>query len=192
VKAVLPPTAAGKPIEVWFQDEARVGQQGTLTRVWAKRGTRPRAPRDRRYEWAYLFGAVCPARATGAALVMPFADSEAMNKHLEEISACVAPGNHAVVVLDGAGYHGKATLAVPDNITLLPLPPYSPELNPVENVWEYLRGNQLSNRVWSGYDAIVATCCTAWNALMQTPERIASIAQRDWASLTTPVTSVNN
>ena len=69
--AALPPEAAGKPVEIWFTDEARVGQQGTLTRVWAKRGSRPRAPRDRRYEWAYLFGAVCPERSTGAAIVMP-------------------------------------------------------------------------------------------------------------------------
>jgi hypothetical protein len=62
VREVLPAPAAGKPIEIWFEDEARVGQQGTLTRIWARRGTRPRAPRDRRSSWAYLFGAVCPER----------------------------------------------------------------------------------------------------------------------------------
>ena len=61
--AALPPEAAGRPVEIWFTDEARVGQQGTLTRVWAKRGSRPRAPRDRRFEWAYLFGAICPERS---------------------------------------------------------------------------------------------------------------------------------
>jgi hypothetical protein len=77
--AALPPAAAGKPVEVWFTDEARVGQQGTLTRVWAKRGTRPRAPRDRRYQWAYLFGAICPERRTGAAIIMPEVNIEAMN-----------------------------------------------------------------------------------------------------------------
>ena len=83
-----------------------MGQQGTLTRIWARRGTRPRAPRDRRYAWAYLFGAVCPERATGAALVLPYADAGAMSLHLEEISRHVAPDAHAVVVLDGAGWHG--------------------------------------------------------------------------------------
>ena len=97
--------------------------------------------RDTRYEWAYIFGAVCPERATGAALVLPFADTEAMNLHLAEIARTVAPGAHAVLVLDGAGWHGGQDLAVPDNISLLTLPPYAPELNPVENVWEYLRGN---------------------------------------------------
>src|SRR6185437_9655462 len=83
--AALPLAVAGKPVEIWFTDEARVGQQGTLTRVWAKRGSRPRAPRDRRYDWAYLFGAVCPDRATGAAVVMPEVNIEAMNEHLAEI-----------------------------------------------------------------------------------------------------------
>src|SRR4051795_9252064 len=138
VAAALPERARGKPVEVWFQDEARVGQQGTLTRVWARRGTRPRAPRDRRYAWAYLFGAVCPERAVGAALVLPYADTEATGLHLAEIGRHVAPGAHAVVVLDGAGWHAAGGLAVPENLTLLPLPRYSPELNPVENVWEYL------------------------------------------------------
>ena len=177
----LPERARGKPIEVWFQDEARVGQQGTLTRIWARRGSRPRAPRDRRYAWAYLFGAVCPERAIGAGLVLPYATTEAMGLHLAEIGRHVAPDAHAVVVLDGAGWHGTPALRTPENLTLLPLPRYSPELNPVENVWEYLQQNQLSLRVWPDYAAIVETCCTAWNALMREPDRIASITRRDWA-----------
>ena len=80
-----------------------MGQQGTLTRIWARRGTRPRAPRDRRYAWAYLFSAVCPERATGAGLVLPYVNAEAMSLHLQEISRHVAAGAHAVLVLDGAG-----------------------------------------------------------------------------------------
>jgi DDE superfamily endonuclease len=168
-------------VEIWFQDEARVGQQGTLTRVWARRGTRPRAPRDRRYAWACLFGAVCPERAVGAALVLPRADAAATGLHLAEISREVTPGAHAVVVLDGAGWHGAGGLAIPDNLTLLPLPRYSPELNPVENVWQYLRQNQLSYRVWEDYAAIVESCCKAWNALMAMPDRLASITRRGWA-----------
>jgi len=92
VQAALPEHVVGQPIEIWFADEARVGQQGTLTRIWARRGTRPRAPRDRRYGWAYLFGAVCPERATGAGLVLPFVNAEAMNLHLQEISRYVTPG----------------------------------------------------------------------------------------------------
>ena len=84
--AVVPEPVKTQPLEIWFQDEARVGQQGTLTRIWAKRGARPRAPRDRRYQWAHLFGAVCPTRAVGAAWVMPRANGWAMSLHLQEIS----------------------------------------------------------------------------------------------------------
>jgi len=163
VSAALPESAAGKPIEVWLQDEARTGQQGTLTRVWAPRGSRPRAPRDRRYTAASLFAAVCPARDVGAALVLPNANAWAMDQHLKEIGHHVAPGAHAVVVLDQAGWHDTRCLDVPDNITLLPLPSYSPELNPVENVWQYLRQNYLSNRVFADYDAIIVTSARNWN-----------------------------
>jgi len=181
VKAALPPEAKSKPLEVWFQDEARVGQKGTLTRVWARRGTRPRQPRDTRYEWAYLFGAVCPARATGAAIVMPYADTHAMNEHLAVIAACIAPGAHGVVVLDGAGWHKAKGLVIPANLTLIPQPPFAPEVNPVENVWEYLRHNKLAIRTYETYEAIVEACCQAWNHLMATPHRIVSLATRQWA-----------
>ena len=83
MKQALPAAARGKPLEIWFQDEARIGQKGTLTRIWACLGSRPPGPRDSRYEWAYIFAAVCPERATGAALVMPYANTEAMNLHLQ-------------------------------------------------------------------------------------------------------------
>ena len=182
--AALPEHARDKPLELWWQDEARIGQQGTLTRVWAERGSRPSAPHDQRYAWAYLFGAVCPARKIGAALVLPFANAAMMNLHLAEISARVAPGAHAVLMLDGAGWHQTGDkLRVPDNVTLLHLPPYAPELNPVENVWAYLRGNKLSNRVFDTYEAIVEACCDAWTWLMTQPERITSIATRSWAQV---------
>ena len=139
--------------------------------------------RDTRYEWAYIFGAVCPERATGAALVLPFADTEAMNLHLAEIARTVAPGAHAVLVLDGAGWHGGKDLAVPDNISLLILPPYAPELNPVENVWEYLRGNALSNTVFHSYLDIVETCCNAWNFFIDDPATVVSTTSRNWAKV---------
>ena len=179
--------AAGTPVEVWFQDEARVGQQGTLTYVWAERGSRPRALKDLRYEWAYIFGAVCAERGVGAALVMPRCNAEAMTLHLAEISQAVTQGAHAVLVCDGAGWHQTGgCLHVPENITLLHLPPYSPELNPVETVWAYLRANKLGNTVFDNYAAIVNQCCTAWNWLMDAPDRIRSIATRAWAKTVRP------
>lgn len=178
IRARLP---AGTPVELWWQDEARVGQKNKITRRWARRGTRPRAPHDQRTAWAYLFGAICPAEGKGAGLVMPFCDTPAMQAHLDEISSAVAAGAHAVIILDQAGWHQSKDLVVPGNITLLPLPPRSPELNPVENIWQFLRDNWLSNRVFGGYDDIVAHCCEAWNELMDQPWRIRSIGQRSWA-----------
>jgi hypothetical protein len=152
--------------------------------LWARRGSRPAAPRDQHYTWAYLFGAVCPARGVGAGLVLPAANTNAMNLHLAEISATVAPGAHAVLTIDGAGWHQTGgRLVVPSNITLLHLPPYSPELNPVENVWAFLRSNKLNNRVFDIYDAIVDACCDAWNWLIAQPECIATIASRPYAKV---------
>src|SRR5215211_7096854 len=110
-----------------------------LVRQWPRRGSRPRQPADQRYESAYLFGAICPARGTGAALAMPYADSEAMQLHLVEISSRVRRGAHAVLLLDRAGWHTTGRLVVPKNITLVFLPSRAPELNPVENIWQYLR-----------------------------------------------------
>ena len=112
---------------------------------------------------------------------MPYADTPAMQAHLAEISAAVDPDAHAVVVLDQAGWHMSTKLEIPHNITLMPLPPRSPELNPVENVWQYIRDNWLSNRIFQSYDDIVALCCEAWNKLIDRPWKIISIGMREWA-----------
>jgi transposase len=181
--AAIPEQARGKPVEIWWQDEARVGQQGTLTRIWARRGTRPRAVRDHRFTSAYVFGAVCPDRGTGAAMIMPNADIEAMNMHLAEISCCVSAGSMALLILDRAGWHTSPKLKIPDNIALLPLPPYAPELNPVENIWAFLRGNFLSHRVYDNYEAVIRACADAWNRLMTLPKTITLIATRPWAQV---------
>ena len=152
-----------------------------MTRIWTERGSRPSARRDQRHSWAYLFGAICPACGIGCSLVLPAANIEAMNLHLAEIGSAITPGSHAVLVLDGAGWHQPGyRLRVPGNITLLHLPLYAPELNPVENVWAYLRGNVLSNRVFKGYDAIVDACCTAWTWLAKQPDRITALGTRSW------------
>ncbi len=87
---------------------------------------------------------------------------------------------HAVLVLDGAGWHGAKALAVPANVTLVHLPPYAPELNPVERVWLYLRERFLSLRVFKDYPAIVAACCQAWNRLVAEPGRLRSLGDQPW------------
>ena len=112
---------------------------------------------------------------------MPYADTPAMQARLAEISAAIAPGAHAVLVLDQAGWHMSSKLEVPDNITLVPLPPRSPELNPVENIWQFMRDNWLSNRVFQSYENIVSLCCDAWNNLVDRPWKIMSIGMRQWA-----------
>ena len=173
--------AAGQPIEVWFADEARIGQKNKITRRWAQRGTRPVAPRDQRTASAYIFGAICPREGKGAALVLPRCNTAAMNLHLAEIAQAGAPGAHAVLLLDQAGWHLSDKLVMPPNLTLLPLPPKCPELNPVENLWQFLRDNWLSNRVFHSYRAIVDHCCYAWNKLVDQPWRIMSLGLRDWA-----------
>jgi transposase len=104
-----------------------------------------------------------------------------MSLHLTEIAAEVAPGAHAVLILDQAGWHLSKRLAVPKNITLVALPPKCPELNPVENVWQFLRDNWLSNRVFTSYEDLLDHCCDAWNRLVDQPWKIMSIGLRDWA-----------
>ena len=106
-----------------------------------------------------------------------------MNLHLAEISRCVTPGAHAVVTPDGAGWHQTGDkLQGPTNVSLLLLPAYAPELNPQENVWQFLRQTYLAHRIYPSYDAIVDACCDAWNKLIAQPERITSIASRAWAT----------
>ena len=175
------PGLAASDVEVWFGDEARVGQKNKITRRWAKRGTRPSAPQDQRTASTYIFGAICPKDGKAAGLVLPRCNTEAMTLHLAEISARVAPGRHAVLVVDQAGWHLAAGLVMPANITIVPLPPKCPELNPQENVWQFLRDNWLSNRVFTSYENIVDHCCFAWNKLVEQPWTIMSIGQREWA-----------
>ncbi|MBS0988393.1 MULTISPECIES: IS630 family transposase [Acetobacteraceae] len=171
----------GENIELWWADEARIGQKTKLTRRWAKRGTRPRATADLRTRSAWIFGAICPAQGKGAALVLPVCNIHAMNFHLKEIAQVVAPQSHAVLILDQAAWHTSLKLTVPPNITIMPLPPRSPELNPVENVWQFMRNTWLSNRIFRTYDDIVDIACHAWNQLTEQPWRIMSLGLRDWA-----------
>jgi len=159
-----------------------VGQKGGHAYIWAPVGSRPLMVRDNRHTSAYLFGAICPDRGVGAGMITPCANTHAMNLHLAEISTQVAPGAHALLVCDGAGWHQRGKkLKAPDNITLLSLPAYSPELNPMENVWAYLRQNKLCAQLWDSYEDIVEACQAAWRVLTNDPDRIRSIGSRKWA-----------
>ena len=168
-------------VQVWFQDEARIGQKNSLTRVWGQTGSRPAVPRDLGFSSAYVFGAVCPVEGKAAALIMPVCNTAAMNHHLSEISSQVATDAHAVVILDRAGWHRSQGLVVPGNITLLELPPYSPELNPVERIWHYLRSHWLANSVFIGLADIMDACEVAWNRFAANHGLIRSLCAVAWA-----------
>jgi transposase len=150
---------------VWFMDEARFGQQGTTTRVWAARGSRPTAVRQTRYEWCYLYAAVEPATGESAALIAPNVDTGTMNAFLKILDRERKADEHFVLIMDQAGWHKSKTLKLPEGITVLLLPPYSPELNPVENLWHYLRSHYLSNRSYADYDELVAAGTEAYRKL---------------------------
>jgi transposase len=150
---------------------------------------RPPGLADKRFESVYLFAACRPGTDQAFALALPEATTASMGLFLARFAQELAPGVHAVLLLDRAGWHVARGLSVPANVTLLPLPPYSPELNPVERVWLYLRERYLSRRVLDGYAAVLdgyaavldgyaavlEAACRAWNALLGEPGRLTSL-----------------
>nr|WP_241911670.1 IS630 family transposase [Telmatospirillum siberiense] len=170
----------GKRISLYFQDEARVGQKGRRCHRWWLRGQRPPGLCDHRFDWTYIFGAVQPVTREGFALVLPEVSTRTMTLFLAEFAKTLPPNEHAVMVLDGAGWHASNSLATPDNITLVPLPPYSPESNPVERIWLFLRERFLSFGLWADREDIIDACCDAWNALIADTDRIKTLCYQPW------------
>ena len=140
----------GTRITLFFQDEARFGQKGRYCRRLWLRGQRPTSPVDQRHDFAYVFAAVEPAKGRDACLILPVVSTEAMSLFLRPVAAMLTEDEHAVMVLDGASWHSSHDLAASANVTLLRLPLYAPELNPVERVWLRLRERRLSHRVLDG------------------------------------------
>lgn len=169
-----------KRIELWFEDEARVGNKGRVCHRWWRRGERPPGVQQLGYQWAYIFAAIRPATGEDVTLVLPTVNATAMQVFFDHVAASRPPDAHVLMVLDGAGWHQSLSLAVPDTITLVVLPPYSPELNPVERVWLYLRDRFLSLRVFETTDAIIDACCEAWNRLIAETGRLRSLCAYPW------------
>jgi transposase len=175
--------AADHPAEevrVYFQDEARFGTQGTITRVWARKGSRPRAVRQNGRQWLYVLMAVCAATGTASALIMPGLNTEVVNLFLEQFSRDLPAGVHAVLIWDGAGFHSGKDLVVPENVSLIRLPPYSPELNPVENLWHYLRSHHWSNREYEGYQGLQEEAIRSVLAVCADAEKLKTICNADY------------
>lgn len=162
-------------IQLWCQDEARVGQKGRGARVWFERGQRPAGVIDHRYASAWLHAAVRPGTDEAFALVMPEVSAAAMQVFLDGFAATLPQGVHAALLLDGAGWHIANDITVPAAVSLIFLPPYAPQLNPVERIWLYLRERFLSLRLFADLGAIIDGCCDAWNRLIAEPGRIASL-----------------
>ncbi len=156
-----------------------MGQKNKRTRRRARRGTRPRAPHDQRTEGACLFGALCPARAKGDGRGMPWCNTHPMAEPLRLIGQQVEAGAHALLIPDRAGGQTLTQMGCPRHITLVPRPPGAPEVNPVENVWPFIRDTWLSTLVFKPCDDITDHCCQAWNTLMHQPGRVISIGGRE-------------
>ena len=164
-----------KQVQVFFQDEARFGQRGTLTRMWARTGSRPTAVKQTRYDYLYVLAAACPATGQTVGLLSPQLNTGAVNSFFEQFAAEADPSVHAVVIWDRAGFHTSNGLKPPPNVSLIELPPYSPELNPIENLWHYLRSHHWSNQAYNDYNALRAAACTAWHKTCLDPHVIKSV-----------------
>ena len=169
-------------IEVWWQDESRVGQQGSLSRVWAAKGTGPRVVRQRQFLNTYIFGACCPEKDKGCALILPECHTGMMQLHLDEISEKIEKGFHGIIIMDRASWHTTEALNIPENLSLLPIPAYSPELNPMEQVWQKIKADKLTNRVFKNYEDIVDSCSEAWNSFCDETGNIKNLCSRSWAA----------
>lgn len=180
--AQLPETLAsiaashpGRRLRVFFQDESRFGQQGSITNVWARRGTRPTAVRQTEYEYLWVLGAVCPETGKAEGLLSPRLNTDVINIFLKQFSATIPDDEHAVIIWDGAGYHKSKSLQKPENISLIQLPAYSPELNPIENLWHYLKSHYLSNRAYTDYEALEAAAVESWCQAVLNPELMKTV-----------------
>lgn len=163
---------------MFVSDEARIGQKGTLTRVWAPTGSRPALIKQCEYDWIYLWAAVDAMSGDSVAMITPTVNTELMQTFIDGLSTHIKTDEHAILVLDNAGWHHGKALNWPGNVTPMFLPAYSPELNPAENVWQFLRSHQLSNQVYEDYAAMFRRVNAAWSTL--DPARLRSICRFPW------------
>lgn len=162
-------------VEVWFEDEARFGQKSTLTKVWAPRGERPCVKSQADYENIHVIAAACPGTGQAEGMLSEKLNYHVMEGFLDQLSQRLTQDRHAVLVLDRASYHRAKSLIVPSNITLMLLPPYSPELNPMENLWHYLRSHYWSNQIYVNKMTLSEAAQKGFETVQLQPENIKSI-----------------
>jgi transposase len=168
-------------LRLYFEDESRFGQQGTTTRVWARRGSRPTAVRQTEYEYLWVLGVVCPETGKAEGLLSPRLNTDVINIFLRQFAKTLPADEQAVVIWDGAGFHTSHGLEVPENVTLLQLPAYSPELNPIENLWNYLKSHYWSNRAYADYDALELAAIDAWQRAVLDPDLMKTVCAAPYA-----------
>ena len=170
-------------VDIWVQDESRIGQQGSLCRIWAPTGSRPRKVKQQQFISAYIYGAACARSGDSFGLILPNTNTITMQIYIDQLSKHLKVGRHIALVVDNAGWHTSQKLKMPENITLIPLPPYSPELNPAEQIWEWMKHNYLSNLYFKNYNDIVDKLVIAWNAFSDDATLVKSICTREWMNV---------
>jgi transposase len=164
-----------KRLRLVWQDESRFGQQGTTTTVWAETGSRPEAVRQTEYKYLWVLGAVCPETGVAEGLICPQLNAKYVNVFLQQLSRSIPDDEHVVMLWDGAGFHRSKELVMPVNITPIQLPAYSPELNPIENLWHYLKSHYWSNRAYIDEDEIEQAVMDAWQDAVLKPELMKTV-----------------
>ena len=160
-----------------FEDEAGFGRINKPKRCWCRKGKRPRVPCHHIREYRYAFGAIDPKDGASFFLVMPQCNTACMNVFLRELSK-MFPDDYIVLVADGAAWHNAKGLIMPSNIEIVHLPPYTPEMNPIEQIWKELRTRGFRNEVFQTLEKVVDRLCEVICSL--SPQTIRSITGRSW------------
>jgi transposase len=163
-----------RPIAIMSQDEGRFGRINEHRPCWAPRGMRPKAPRQIVRAFVYVYAAVCMALGKITSLILPYANTEMMNLFLQEVAQDFKD-SFVIMLVDQAGWHKSKTLIIPENVRLVPQPPHSPELNPVEHLWEDLRENAMPNAAFKSLDQVEQALCHRLVDLGNNPERLRSM-----------------
>jgi len=169
----------GGPIRVMFQDEARFGRISDTRYCWCPKPIRPMCQAMVTQEYTYAYAAVSVADGVLDTLILPHVNSDCMQIFLDEVSSR-HPGDRIVMVLDGAGWHRAGALMVPKNMKLLPLPPYAPELNPVEHLWDELREKYFGNVVFDSLDALESHLEVSLREMELNQKQVHSIVAWPW------------
>jgi len=170
---------SGTRLRLLFQDEARFGCISDQRRCWAPWPLRPIVGQQIVRQFVYGLAAVSPLDGQLCSLVLPWVDAPAMSMFLDHTAARFRK-EHCLMILDGAGWHTAAGLQIPPTMHLLRLPPYSPELNPVEHIWDHLRENYISNRIFGSLEAVVNQVCVGLRYLHHQPDLVRSMTCFDW------------